>query len=495
MDDWGLNCGTSGSNVILTWESQDVADGYYVWGSDTFSVFHLLGRSDAEDCSYVWNGFEQKDIVWIKVSAFVCANGNEVIVSESKPLRMNQFYEENMSLKAIQSYNGITISWTDMDFSDGYYVYQKKENHWECISELGDYQVTYPTVNAGDCFIVVAYKRKNDRKTCYKFSEPFEFRKCEEIVGESCDVSVVVPCYNNEVFAVRCIDSVLSSCFHNFELILVNDGSTDQTFSILKWYEENYPQAVRVLDKPNGGVADARNAGIEIAQGKAICFVDSDDMIHPKMLQMMYQSMSSFQVDVVVSQYFRYENEKRYKRYEIPYQPNTVISGEDVLSIMYKPQYFTSCVWNKMYRTDIVKKHQFPIVKIEDLAWTPYILSYCETACYINIPLYCWDRRVSSVKKTATNLIGSMREPFLFEEREKAISFYLENSQKTKKDYYVGVATRRIIYYMEGCKSKDNPYAGFLQRLDETYGPLKENPCILSDQVTLSKLNEMYKRV
>ena len=97
-------------------------------------------------------------------------------------------------------------------------------------------------------------------------------------------VSIIVPVNNAEKTVARCIESALMQRLPQKEIILINDGSEDESLAILRQYEEKYPE-ISVVDKPNGGVSDARNAGLKVATGDFVTFIDSDDWIHPKYLE------------------------------------------------------------------------------------------------------------------------------------------------------------------------------------------------------------------
>ena len=100
-------------------------------------------------------------------------------------------------------------------------------------------------------------------------------------------ISVIIPVYNSEKYLHKCIDSVLSQSYTNFEVILVNDGSTDKSGAICDEYAEK-DEKVRVFHKENGGVSSARNLGIEKAIGKYVCFIDSDDWVYDKLLESFF---------------------------------------------------------------------------------------------------------------------------------------------------------------------------------------------------------------
>ena len=103
-------------------------------------------------------------------------------------------------------------------------------------------------------------------------------------------ISLIVPVYNAEQYLSRCIDSILAQEFTDFELILVNDGSTDDSLTICRKYEDKDSRVI-VLDKPNGGASSARNRGLEVAKGDYICFVDADDYVSQNYLGDLYQDM------------------------------------------------------------------------------------------------------------------------------------------------------------------------------------------------------------
>ncbi|HFR3406655.1 TPA: glycosyltransferase family 2 protein, partial [Streptococcus suis] len=123
------------------------------------------------------------------------------------------------------------------------------------------------------------------------------------------EISIVVPVYNSEKKIRKCIDSILSQSFTDYELILLNDGSTDYTLSILEEYEKEY-SSIKVIDKLNEGIAKTRNLGISIATGKYIVFLDNDDFIDSDYLQILYDEIENTGNDIVVAGYRRVSDTK-----------------------------------------------------------------------------------------------------------------------------------------------------------------------------------------
>ena len=113
-------------------------------------------------------------------------------------------------------------------------------------------------------------------------------------------ISLIVPVYNVEDFVARCLNSLLEQnmSYEDYEIIIVNDGSTDSSLEIIQPYLEKYPNC-KLINKPNGGLSSARNAGLNVALGEYIWFVDSDDFIMPNLLDDLYKECSSNDLDVL----------------------------------------------------------------------------------------------------------------------------------------------------------------------------------------------------
>lgn len=118
---------------------------------------------------------------------------------------------------------------------------------------------------------------------------------------EEVNVSVIVPIYNTEKFLRKCIESILNQTLENIEIILINDGSTDNSSSICEEYSREFPQKIRYISNENRGCSATRNLGINLSQGEYITFVDSDDYIDSEMLQEMYHEIKKGNLDIVVS--------------------------------------------------------------------------------------------------------------------------------------------------------------------------------------------------
>ena len=124
-------------------------------------------------------------------------------------------------------------------------------------------------------------------------------------------ISVIVPVYNVQDYLVRCVDSILAQTFRDFELILVDDGSTDRGGEMCDTLAGTDPR-IRVIHKKNGGLSDARNVGIEVARGTYLSFIDSDDFVEPAMLEALYRRIKDADAQMADCGIFDcYENSRR----------------------------------------------------------------------------------------------------------------------------------------------------------------------------------------
>ena len=123
-------------------------------------------------------------------------------------------------------------------------------------------------------------------------------------------LSIIVPCYNVEASLRKTLDSLLCQNYTDYEIITINDGSTDSTLSILKEYEKNF-QMVKVIDKKNGGVSSARNLGLDMAQGEYIFFLDSDDYVYPNFFKIITEELQKKRYPGIIAFGFFWEKKKR----------------------------------------------------------------------------------------------------------------------------------------------------------------------------------------
>lgn len=205
-------------------------------------------------------------------------------------------------------------------------------------------------------------------------------------------ISIIVPVYQVEEYISQCIESILKQTYTNLEIILVDDGSEDRSGEICDKYAED-EQRIRVIHKLNGGLSDARNAGLAVAAGEYIGFVDSDDWIEPGMYETLY-SVLEHKGDIAVCNYY----------YDDVGKERVVMCGKegmfDTYSALEKliadetPNY----AWNKLYHKDIFEGILFPQgKKFEDVAIMYLLFERADTICFLDKPLYHYRYRQSGI--------------------------------------------------------------------------------------------------
>lgn len=201
-------------------------------------------------------------------------------------------------------------------------------------------------------------------------------------------VSIVVAIYNVEQYVSKCIESILKQTFTDFELILVNDGSKDSSLDILKEYASK-DKRIQIVDKMNGGLSDARNAGIKVAKGKYIYFVDGDDFIEDTLIEKCVNKLETTYSDVVMFDIYQYYVETGKKEIiSNPFDENKIYSIYDTPELLIK---IKNCAWNKMYKLSLFKENQIEYpwgYYYEDLGTTYRLLARCKKVSFINEPLY-----------------------------------------------------------------------------------------------------------
>ncbi|MCI5927315.1 MAG: glycosyltransferase [Pseudoflavonifractor capillosus] len=183
-------------------------------------------------------------------------------------------------------------------------------------------------------------------------------------------VSVIVPVYNVELYLDKCIQSICSQTYHFLEIILVDDGSTDNSGKLCdQWVRQDY--RVKVIHKKNGGLSDARNAGIEAASGKYYMFVDSDDIITSDTIERLYTAMISQSCEIAVCNMVRlYENGSTEPFYH-PADKLTVLAGRQRFETLQQPS-----VCNKLFTAELFRDIRFPYGKYYEDTFVYHVLAH-----------------------------------------------------------------------------------------------------------------------
>lgn len=201
-------------------------------------------------------------------------------------------------------------------------------------------------------------------------------------------ISVIIPVYNVEDYLVKSVDSVLNQTYRNLDIILVDDGSTDMSGEMCDTFAQQ-DERIRVIHKKNGGLSDARNAGLEIAKGDYIGYIDSDDWAEPDMFETMVLNCEKYGADVAACRYSRV-----YRDFVSNQSTDLILhmSRDEALETylcenIERPIY--NSVWSKLFRYELVKDYRFPVgKKSEDIMYTTKAFCNMNSCVYIDKALY-----------------------------------------------------------------------------------------------------------
>ena len=212
-------------------------------------------------------------------------------------------------------------------------------------------------------------------------------------------ISIIVPVYKVEPYLPRCIDSLLAQTHQALEIILVDDGSPDSCGAICDEYAAKDPR-ITVIHKENGGLSSARNAGLDIARGEYIGFVDSDDWIEPEMYSHMLSRMKKYDAKLVCAGRYDVSEKTMEKKLGLCPKKEECIPAEELVGRIFLWDGLDSAAWDKLYHRSILQDFRYPLGKIcEDVPVTYRIALKAERVVLCDRPFYNYLHRSGSITK------------------------------------------------------------------------------------------------
>lgn len=255
-------------------------------------------------------------------------------------------------------------------------------------------------------------------------------------------IDILVPVYNGQRYLRGCVESILRQTFQDFQLILINDGSTDESGQICDEYADKN-QNVTVVHKKNGGVSDARNRGLEESTSPYITFVDSDDYIDSDYLEVLYQAAQKHDADLVISCHKTAAEGKDMgcqKNGDGQVADSRLISKSEAYGQMLDGRQMITSVWGKLYRRELLKPVRYPVGEIyEDMKVIGQIIESSHRIAYTPYAGYYYVQRPDSI----THEAGSPKHMAL-----------LENERQLKeliKDRYPQLEKTANRHYLWSC--------------------------------------------
>lgn len=215
-------------------------------------------------------------------------------------------------------------------------------------------------------------------------------------------ISVIVPVYNVEEYLPTCIESILNQTYKDLEILLIDDGSTDNSGKICDKYAKQDKRCI-VIHQPNKGRSEARNNGLNHAKGEYISFIDSDDYIHPQMLEILYEALQKGDYDFSMTLY-KEVRAKEPTQFIFTYTSQELDQNQLIYNLYqyYKrknnyPEISFHVVWNKLYKKELIHNTSFIQTAAEDTVFNNTIYLKCKKAIVINKEMYYWVQRPTSI--------------------------------------------------------------------------------------------------
>lgn len=467
--------------VVLYWNKAPGVAGYRIFKRTQDGNF--TGFVSTTESKYTVENVVPGEFCEFKVKPFIIENGNRLYGDLEAKCAVQTYKTPKIDLVVNEAYGGeVAVSWIFNGDVDGYVLLK---NGVECL-DIDDGLAHIAMVKySADKFKIRGYKNVFGAKvfTCEsdEASVADENNRANMEKPNDYKLSVVIPAYNAQKFISRCISSALASDLKEIEVIAVDDGSTDETKDILSWYENMYPQFFKKIFKENGGAAEARNYGIAESKGHYIAFIDSDDMIRPDAYSTMYDSLQKTGADIAIGRLYKVDNDKYYVRHTLPLPAYKAINPEEYLRLLFTQTYNNVAVWNKMYRTKLVQEHPIPLLSYEDVSWTPYILSWADSLCYVDKVCVEWDRKIRSF--TLSNELSSRSVELKCQDRLKAVDFFYENGNPQHKEVLAYLKAKRL--YNQG---ETAGYNGYFVSITNMSDLLRENRFLQADEEYSNKL-------
>lgn len=232
-------------------------------------------------------------------------------------------------------------------------------------------------------------------------------------------ISVIIPAYNAEKTIVECLTAVCGQSYQELEIIVINDGSTDCTSTILADFQTN-DSRIKIIDQNNGGVSSARNAGLMIASGDYIAFVDSDDIPDREMIEVLFHGLVSSNSDISICGHWVTFVGQRNKQYGSLKRYQRVLSGNEALQLLIYDKEIKSYPWDKLYKRALFQGILFPVGRIyEDYATMYKVFMRAQGVYQTSQPLYQYVHIANSLSRNFSprgeyHFFLSVKERFFF---------------------------------------------------------------------------------
>lgn len=263
-------------------------------------------------------------------------------------------------------------------------------------------------------------------------------------------ISIIIPIYNVENYLMKCLDSVICQTYENLEIILINDGSTDNSLLIAKKYEKR-DKKIKLINKKNGGVSSARNSGLDICTGKYVTFIDSDDYVEKDYIETLYNKMKEYDVDIVFSNATNVLGDGKFKS-DKKVIKDILLDKENTYKELFCERYISCSCWGKLYKTDIINGIKFDtnLHLDEDFNFLIEVIENINNSLIISKEKYYYIVRENSLFHSAFNENRFVKSP-LSRKWHSVINYSKGLVDKFKNSNLEKYAIRRYVRVIVTC--------------------------------------------
>ena len=296
-------------------------------------------------------------------------------------------------------------------------------------------------------------------------------------------ISVIIPIYKVENYLNRCVESVVNQSYQNLEIILVDDGSPDNCPKMCdEWAEKD--ERIKVIHKENGGLSDARNAGMDEISGEYVFFVDSDDWIHRDTLKILMMFQKNHDVDIVECKALPISKEVTDAQIDVENITLSVFDTKEAMASLLREKPLKQTVWNKLYKRKIIDSIKFEVGKYhEDEFWTYQIFDKAKEILFLDVELYYYYQRQDSIMGQAF----SLKRLDAIEGRYRRLEMFKEKYPELVSEAKENLAFLIIYYGQQALNSNNSLVVEYFKDAQNYLNQL----CVLAED--LNKMSTTHK--
>lgn len=306
-------------------------------------------------------------------------------------------------------------------------------------------------------------------------------------------VSVIVPIYNVEQYLTHCIETILQQSYEKLEIILVDDGSLDNCGKVCDEFALK-DSRIKVIHKQNGGLSDARNAGIDIATGDYITFIDSDDYVMPDMIETLMNILTEENTDIAQCDYIRSKNDSiGEQQYKLSQNDKSTVYFDDKMSAYLSNRKISTVAWGKIYKRFLFDEIRFPVGRLHEDVFTTYKLIHNASSVavtdYVGYVYRINENSITTSKfspKKLDGVYGKIKQSEFIKTNYPNLSIYAYSA-------IIYSCNQSLLQMAKSRYKGENEYA-FLQILYRKYGKyyICDKVSVLGKAVTLIAMMNVY---